>query len=141
MAPDAFSKNVEPDHDAHGFSDLFVAEQDDRDRYLEDYLDQLTSGAPPVFDFPGPVVVSVTDLFPFTSARSFSTAYLTAQSTGTATVAIYKNGVQVGSSFNMPAATTATSVPFALSVVAGDYGQARVTAVGGGLQGLAVALG
>lgn len=140
IALEAFEQAHE-DHDRHGFSERFIAEMEDRDRYLEDYMSSLTAGAPPIFDFPGPVVISVSDLFTFTSARTYTTAYLTAQTTGTATVGIYKNGALVGSTFNMPAATIATSVPFPMTVAAGDYGQARVTAAGGGIAGLAVALG
>ena len=140
LADLAFAPTVE-EHDKHGFAQLFTALQEDRDRYLEDYLDNITAGAPPIFDFPGPVVISVTDLFTATSTRSYSTAYLTAVASGTATIGIYKNGSLVGSTFNMPAATTATSVPFGVATSPGDYLQARVTAAGGGLVGLAVALG
>lgn len=43
LAPDAFVQ-APADHDSHGFGSDFVARQEDRDRALEDYLNNLSPG-------------------------------------------------------------------------------------------------
>lgn len=139
---DAFE--AAPDeHDHHGFSQRFIAEMEDRDRYLEDYLDKLSALNPVVFDFQGPLVVAVSDLFCPPVSVAYSKIQFSLRSTGTTStvVGVYKNGASIGTA-TIPAATALYAFPISISLGGGvDTLQLRVSTAGTGAQGLVGALG
>lgn len=68
-------KAVDGDHDSHGFSPDFIARQEDRDRYLEDFLANSSGGF--TFNFVGPLANGVSDLLPFTQSTTYRGIMLT----------------------------------------------------------------
>lgn len=126
------------EHDSHDLSPEFVALMDTRDRYLEDYLNSLTGDHPP-FDFPGPLVVSATDLWCPVNTVTVSKFVCTQAvvSSAIVQVGIYKNALSVGT-INIPASRqvyVATIAPCTL-IGGSDYMTARILSPGTGGSGL-----
>jgi hypothetical protein len=76
--------------------DQVLALLEDRDRAIEDFLNTLGSGgAPPIFDFPGPLVIAVFDNYVAPAKQSFTEILFGLAVSGTPTVGVLVNNVTV----------------------------------------------
>jgi hypothetical protein len=123
--------------DSVRFSTPFVARMEDRDRYLEDYLNGLGSGGF-LFDFPGSLVVSISDPLPATSQLSFSGIVfaLAGQSSLQVVVEVDINGISIGTNATIPASTSVYNWAQTIAVPQYSVIQLRIVSPGDGGAGL-----